>query len=318
MEPVKTIFNSSFDALYEGCDQLALNILEELTAMGAFKAKYTAPAVASFQAQVEAARLLPDDEQRAVVHELLRIELKNYTDSSIRPHLSALKLYIRDAYEDAEIRSAKLTAAGYNDWERALNYNWEVLRTVIQKADKFITDNSADLLASDNMPALFPPKITADKTFVNAKVPAFLNARENAPQGTQEKIVESNKLYAIAISICEDGQHVFESDPAKQKQFIWTEIMDIVTPPGKAGLRFDVKDSDTSEPIKSVLVKIKMEGNPPVSTTTGDDGKGAFDNLPAGDYTGTVELTGYVTQNITLTISTGVTSFKHWLLVKNP
>ena len=318
MEPVIAVFKSSFDALYEGCDQLAINVLEELTAMGAFKAKYTAPAVAAFQAQVEAARLLPDEEQRTTVHELLRIELKNYTDGSIRPHLGALKLYIRDAYDDDAVRSTKLTAAGYNDWDRALNYNWEVLRTVIQKADTFITDNSADLLANDNMPVAFPTKITADKTFVNTKVPVFLNTRENAPQGTQVKIVESNKLFEIAASICEDGQHVFESDPAKQKQFVWSAIMEIVTPAGKAGLKFDAKDSDTSEPLKSVVVKIKMDGNPALSVTTDENGKGAFDNLPAGDYAGTVELTGYVTQNITLTINTGVTSFKHWLMVKNP
>ncbi len=318
MELVVADFKSSFDALYEGCDQLAINLLEELTAMGAFKAKYTAPAVAAFQAEVQAARLLPDEEQRAEAHELMRIELTSYTDKNIRPNLSALKLYIRDAYDDPEVRAVKLTAAGYNDWEKALKYNWELLRTVMQKADTFIGANLTDLLANDNMPAMFPPKITDGKTFVNDKVPVFLNARENAPQGTQEKIVQSNKLYEIAISICEDGQHVFESNPAKQKQFVWDAIMEIVTPAGKAGLRFDVKDSETSEPIKSVVAKIKKEGNPPISVTTDDNGKGVFDNLPAGDYAGTVELLGYVTLNVSVTINTGVTSFKHWLMVKNP
>ncbi len=318
MEPVKTVFNTSFDALYEGCDQLAINVLEELAAMSAFKAKYTAPNIAAFQAQIEAARVMPDDEQRTAAHELMRIDLVSYVDTNVKTHMGDLRLYIRDAYENPETRDVQLATAGFNDLDRALKYNWEVLRTMLQKANTFVTNNTAALLANDNMPVGFPALLTTDKGKIDTHVPEFLNARENAAQGTQEKVIASNEIYAIAISICEDGQHVFANNPAKQKQFVWEAIQEIVTPPGKAGLKFDVKDSDTSEPIKSVVVKIKMEGNPPLTATTDENGKGSFDNLPAGDYTGTVELLGYVTLNISVTITTGVTSFKHWLLVKNP
>ena len=316
MEPVKPKFRCSMDALYEGCDQLAINVLEELVKMAAFKAKYTVAAVDDFKAKIKAARKMDDDEQRAAKHELLRLALKKLTQEDIKTKLGALRLYIRDAYEDVEVREVNLTTAGFNDFERAMNLNWEVLRTVMEKANKFVNENTADLVAGNNMPVTFEGELSALKDEIDTKIPQFLNTRENAPQGTEAKIVASNEIYDIAISICEDGQFVFKDAAAKRKQFVWDDIMEIVTPTGKAGLRFDVKEQGTNLPLAGVTAKLQKEGDVEITTTTDADGKGKFENMQAGFYGGKLVLNDFVSLEFELEITVGVTSFKHWVMVR--
>lgn len=314
MEPIETEFSYSFDAMFEGCDQLAINLEEELSAMGNFKAKYTAGFVADFKLKIKTARELPDVEQRSTKHELMRIELVQYTDTKVRKDMGALRLYIRDAYEDPEVRRVKLQDAGFNDYESAMNYNWEKLRAMLLKADVFIAANTVDLEGLGGMPAGFGALISGHRAIIDEQVPQFLNEKENTPQGTQEKVIASNIVYRMAILICEDGQHVFADNPAKQKQFVWDSIMEIVTPTGKAGLKFDVKANGTFVAVANAKVTVQRPGFEALETFTDSNGKGVFDLLQPGEYKGTVEAAGFATLQVEFTISPGVTSFKHWLL----
>lgn len=316
METIQSNFRCTHDALYEGCDQLAINLFEELVLMAGFKAKYTATFIDDFKLKIKQARELPDEDQRTTQHELQRIELVKLTNKKVRKVLNSLRLYIRDAYNDPDVRRVKLQDAGFNDYEAAMNYNWEKLRSFLQKAVTFITANTADLEAGDNMPAGFGALVAGYRDDVATLVPEFLNEKENTPQATQAKTVASNALYALAIDICEDGQHVFEDDPAKQKQFVWDAIMEIVTPTGKAGLKFDVKEQGTNLPLAGVTAKLQKEGDVEISTTTDAEGKGKFDNMAAGFYTGKLLLNDFVSLEFELEITAGVTSFKHWVMVR--
>ncbi len=311
-------YKETQDELYEGCELLATSMGEEIVPLGNFKAKYNAVFVAAFRGTIATAKNLPDDDQRVAAHEILRIKMVKFTDNKIRESLGSLRLYIRDAYDDVDEREVRLREAGFNDYEQALNYNWEKLKGFLKNANDFITNNLADLTANNNMPVTFPPIISTIKTDLDAAVTNLLNLRENAKQGTQAKIIANNELNKQKNAICEDGQHVFRNDEAKRAQFVWDSIMQIVSPPGKAGLRFDVKEDITNTPIADAEGKFQKEGNPAIITKTDKDGKGFIDSLEPGKYKGTISHPDYVTLSVEFEITTGVTSFKHWLLVKKP
>lgn len=317
METIERVFNCSMDALYEGCEQLSINMEEELAALGLFKAKYTSLFVENFRDRIAAAREIPDEEQRSTTHELQRLDLVYITDNSIRTALSSLRLYIRDAFADEAVRNVMLEDAGYREYATALNYNWDKLRTLMQKALAFVTLHEAALMANDNMPAGFKANLTLLRNTIDEKIPVFLNEKENTTLGTQLKIEASNEIYKMAIKICEDGQHVFDSNPAKRRQFVWESIMELVTPPGRAGLKFDVKANGTNAPIAGATVIIQTPDKEPEQVVTDAAGKGVFDNLAVGSYTGSVAKEGFEPLSVTFTITTGTTSFKHWLMIPN-
>lgn len=309
-------YKESQDELYEGCDLLATNMDEELAQLAAFKAKYDAAFVAAFRATLANAINLPDDDQRVVAHEVLRIQMTKAVDTEVRTALQSLRLYIRDAYTDVDEREVRYREAGFDDYEAAMNYNWEKLKGELKNANDFITAHNAELSAGNNMPAAFPAVISTLKTDADITVTQLLNLRENSKQGTQAKITANNELNAQKNSICEDGQHVFRNDEAKRAQFVWDSIMEIVSPPGKAGLRFDVKEEGTNIPIQNAEGKFQRASATIITAITDADGKAFVDNIAPGKYTGTITHPDYNTLNVDFEITTGVTSFKHWLLIK--
>ncbi len=311
-------YKDSQDELYEGCDLLVISLGEELGQFG-FKPKYDGAFVTAFLTQIAAAKSIPDDVQRSAVHEVMRIEMQNRVKTDMRGALGDLRLYIRDAYADVEVRAVRLKEAGFDDYEKAMNLNWEKVKGILKNANDFIGLHLADLTANNNMPPAFQTVISNMKASADSDVTAFLNTRENTKQVSSDKVSANNALYKAATDICEDGQHVFRNNEAKKSQFVWDSIMTIVSPPGAAGLRLDVKEEGTNLPIGSVNVVIQREdGGIPLELVTNADSKGYFESLEPGVYNGTVKKTGYVDLSVTFEISTGVTSFKHWVLTPNP
>ena len=225
MEPVKKLFRCSYSVLYEGCEQVAINLEEEMVEMNAFKKKYNAAWLADYRAKIEAARLVEDDRQRSVRHRLLRVELKQLTKGEITRAFGDLRLYMKEAYSNADERRIHMKAAGFNNLREALNFNWRLLRRVMQMASTFIAANSDALTAGDNMPEDFGELFEGLREALDAKVPVFLNELENTSQGTERKLMVSNEVFKIANGICGDGQHVFRKNPAKQRQFVWDAIL---------------------------------------------------------------------------------------------
>jgi len=92
--------------------------------------------------------------------------------------------------------------------------------------------------------------------------------------------------------------------------------MEIVSPAGKAGLRFDVKEEVTNNPIAESEGKFQKQGGTIITAKTDADGKAFIDGLEPGIYRGSITHPDYDPLKVEFEITTGVTLFKHWLLVK--
>lgn len=315
MEDLKPNYNCSQDVLYAACELVITSLNEELVSFTALKPKYNAAFVTALRADLLAARNIPALSQRQSEQEIARINLLAKLTLCL-DKLNALRLYIRDAYSVVAIREVRMMEAGFGDYEKAADANWEKLEAIMNNAKVFIGLHEAELLASDNMPAGFKADFDTLAATVNPEIVAMQNMRENNKQGTSEKILANNNMYTKVIAVCEDGVYIFRNDTAKASQFVWSSVTDIITPPGAAGLRGDVKDELTSEVIIGASVNIKQTDSPMITVVTLDDGKYIFGSLPAGNYEGKVTMEGYQSIGFTVTISTGVVSNKNFVLKK--
>jgi hypothetical protein len=301
--------------LYAACELVITSLNEELVSFTALKPKYNAALVTSLRADLLAARNIPALSQRQSEQEIARINLLAKLTLCL-DKLNALRLYIRDAYTVSAIREVRMMEAGFGDYEKAAEANWEKLEAIMNNAKVFIGLHEAELLAGDNMPAGFKADFDALAATVNPEVVAMQNMRENNKQGTSEKILANNNLYMKVMAVCEDGTYIFRNDSAKASQFVWSSVSEIITPPGAAGLRGDVKDELTSEVIVGASVNVKRADAPMITVVTDVEGKYLFGSLPAGDYEGKVTNEGYQSVGFTVTISTGVVSIKSFVMKK--
>ena len=315
MEDLKPNYNCSQDVLYAACELVITSLNEELVSFTALKPKYNAALVTSLRADLLAARNIPALSQRQSEQEIARINLLAKLTLCL-DKLNALRLYIRDAYTVSAIREVRMMEAGFGDYEKAAEANWEKLEAIMNNAKVFIGLHEAELLAGDNMPAGFKADFDALAATVNPEVVAMQNMRENNKQGTSEKILANNNLYTKVMAVCEDGTYIFRNDSAKDSQFVWSSVSEIITPPGAAGLRGDVKDELTSEVIVGASVNVKRADSPMITVVTDVDGKYLFGSLPSGDYEGKVTNEGYQSVRFTVTISTGVVSIKNFAMKK--
>ena len=315
MEDLKPNYNCSQDVLYAACELVITSLNEELVSFTALKPKYNAALVTSLRADLLAARNIPALSQRQSEQEIARINLLAKLTLCL-DKLNALRLYIRDAYTVSAIREVRMMEAGFGDYEKAAEANWEKLEAIMNNAKVFIGLHEAELLAGDNMPAGFKADFDALAATVNPEVVAMQNMRENNKQGTSEKILANNNLYTKVMAVCEDGAYIFRNDAAKASQFVWSSVSEIITPPGAAGLRGDVKDELTSEVIVGASVNVKRADAPMITVVTDVEGKYLFGSLPAGDYEGKVTNEGYQSVGFTVTISTGVVSIKNFTMKK--
>jgi len=315
MEDLKPNYNCSQDVLYAACELVITSLNEELVSFTALKPKYNAALITSLRADLLAARNIPALSQRQSEQEIARINLLAKLTLCL-DKLNALRLYIRDAYTVSAIREVRMMEAGFGDYEKAAEANWEKLEAIMNNAKVFIGLHEAELLAGDNMPAGFKADFDALAATINPEVVAMQNMRENNKQGTSEKILANNNLYTKVMAVCEDGTYIFRNDSAKASQFVWSSVSEIITPPGAAGLRGDVKDELTSEVIVGASVNVKRADSPMITVVTDVDGKYLFGSLPSGDYEGKVTVEGYQSIGFTVTISTGVVSNKNFVLKK--
>lgn len=315
MEDLKPNYNCSQDVLYAACELVITSLNEELVSFTALKPKYNAALVTSLRADLLAARNIPALSQRQSEQEIARINLLAKLTLCL-DKLNALRLYIRDAYTVAAIREVRMMEAGFGDYEKAADANWEKLEAIMNNAKVFIGLHEAELLASDNMPTGFKADFDALAATVNPEIVAMQNMRENNKQGTSEKILANNNMYTKVMAVCEDGAYIFRNDAAKASQFVWSSVTEIITPPGAAGLKGEIKDELTSEVIVGTSVNIKLADSPMVTVLTDVDGKYLFSSLPAGNYDGKVTMEGYQSIGFTVTISTGVVSIKNFVMKK--
>lgn len=307
MEDVKPNYNCSQDVLYAACELIVTSLDEELVHFTDLKSKYSAAFVTGLRADLVSARAIPALSQRQSEQEVARIALVDQLRLCL-DKLNALRLYIRDGYSSDAVRRVRMDEAGFDDYAKASEANWEKLVAIMNNASAFLALHAGDLTVGDNMPATFKVEFDALKDAVHPAIVAMLNMRENNKQGTSDKLLANNRLYGRVMDVCEDGVYIFRNDAAKASQFVWNTVCELVTPPGAAGLRGVVRDDVTSVPIGGALVELKMVNMPAVVVMSDAGGQYSYDSLPVGAYAGRVTKDGYEEHLFDVDIKTGVTS----------
>ena len=205
------------------------------------KAFYNAVYVAAKLAEIKAAEEMPDEQARNETHETLRIQLKKKA-LACREYWKYLERYIVSAFLKDEHKT-NLDAAGKVQYDEAGDDNWDIIALMMSNAYEFITNNSVILGINletgtpDNMPAGFILEFEGVKTDFDNGYKAFLQAEEGAQTGTQTKNDANDMIYEKMMQMLGDGQAYIKNNPAVKKQFVLTNLLELVgTPTGGTGI----------------------------------------------------------------------------------
>lgn len=286
-------FKCTEQELYTVLETGWTSCLEHLSDFTLFSEEYDATFVNARLQEVQDARALPDEAQRSAVYEAARLQLSKDARTSC-DRWQTLKRYISRAFPSDQ-HSILLKAAGANYYEGAASENWESVKGLMTSGKNFITAHSVQLLANNNMPALFPASFTSASDTFDTQHQAFLQAEESARVGTGIKNQANELIHSNGMVMFLDGQAIFRNNPEVREQFVFESVLTLVSGAGSAGFRGLISDSVTSLPINGA--KVGAVGTTKV-TTSEPDGRYRL-ILASGMYNLQVEMPGY--QPVTLT-----------------
>ncbi len=277
---------------------------EHLTDFTDFKAKYTAALITAQLAEIDFAANLPDDQARAAKAESERITLTHIADTCLA-NWQKLKRYIADAFS-IEQQKPNLESAGSQYYEKAGNYNWDSLQGLLTAGQTYMTANLAALQANQNMPASFATTFANDKTAFDNLHQQFLQSEELSQQGTEAKIIANNKVYSNLISMFLDGQEIYKTNEVIKKQFVFDQVLNLVSGTGTAGIKGYITADNTNAPLQGALIVIEQNGK---SATTDQDGKYQILQVAANTYNIKIGSEGYTSKLIeNFVVKTGTVS----------
>ncbi|MBL0308772.1 MAG: carboxypeptidase regulatory-like domain-containing protein [Bacteroidetes bacterium] len=307
-ESAKARYRCTQAALYSGCEIVGDNLDNNESLFSALKGKYAGGAVSNaLRAAITAARALPDEDARGEASEILRIELKALNDKCLL-NWQTLKRYIEDELSFSKLTwKPRLEAAGFNNYNKAGNGNWEFTITMNDAAMLFMTENTATLDAGgQNMPGAFPGQYATDALAYEDKYEAFMDARETG-SATQAKILANNAAYAIAIEVCKDGDIIGKNDFEIAKLFTWAAIQRNINPPGSAAITIQVTNSTDNTPVANASIRLHSEDEDIIDTNLATDAEGVAtaSNIDPTRYEVTITATGCHTRITLKDINTG-------------
>lgn len=319
---VKPKYKHSQDEVYTGLEMVGASLLLDQIKFGEHKPKYVVPFITDYMSAIAAARAIPDFVQRANMNEAQRVLLclrlvpeKNSMEvADGEKALDDLKSYIEGAFKNKALQKARLSEAGFGDYKKVKQFNWEKVKSVFLKGKAFLVKYETELTADGNMLAAFILIFNGVADSIIAELDAYLAEREAVRLITQEKVVATNNVFDRGMEICKDGKTVFKRNPAKRNLYIWKRVMEIVTPPGAAGLRGTVKTEGTFLPMEGVVIEMQQAGSPVVVFETNSLGSYYSGHLPVGQYSLKLSKAGYVIIETSIEIKTGVTSHKHFVM----
>ena len=293
--------------------ELGYNNLEtDLVAFTAKNTKYDAAFVTALRQTRTDAMALPDEEARGAEHEILRNKLVNEFLPPVLDNFNDLKGYIKDAWANEDPKP-RYEAAGGTKYATAAHNNWEDVVGLNDSMTSFITANAVLLDDPGGMPGTFEVKVTTDANNFATNYATFMQARETGV-ARGEKVTANNLLHEELMNVLEDGaERVFRNDAAKQKNYVFDTLKDIVSPPGSASLRALVLRNDDT-PVEAANVTIRLHNAedpgvvaPPITVITDAQGVALFENADPGRYDGSATSSeGSVTVDFTKEIDTGV------------
>lgn len=304
----KREYNTTQLELYAAAKAGWASFARNQVAFGIFRPIYTAVFGQQRIAEITAAENLPDEQARNSTTEIARINLVN-RGKVCTDLWQTLKRYITAAFNE-QLQKPKLEEAGSKLYAKAISENWEVLNGLNVAASKFIANNNAALANNQNMPASFPANYNNAKAAFETDYGVFISAESNTVAQTEAKITANNTMYARLISMFLDGQDIFKNNAPLRKEFVFDEVIKLISSPGTAGLKGLIINADApaKTPLANVTVTI-LELAKTVQSRA--DGTYQFSAIKAGDFTVKFEKAGFVTlQFDNFTIPTGTTVTK--------
>lgn len=262
--------------------------LQHLVDFNDFKTKYDNAYATARLAEVNAAESIPDEQARNAASEINRIILEEAAVACLNAW-QKLKRYTADAFPVA-YQKVKLEESGSDYYLKASQSNWESVQGLMSSGENYLIKNQTALVANNNMPAAFSATFTALKTDFNTKLTTFLDSEEIAKQGTQAKVSANNNIYSFLIDMMLDGQEIFKTDEAIRSQFIFSDVLYLVSGAGSAGFKGIVTSTDGITPVKGAIISIIGKTNTATSDT---DGKYNYSPIASGTYNLTITATGY-------------------------
>ncbi len=271
------------------------------TDFASFKALYTPEYIADAIQRVNDAQDLPDSRQAIAARAAARVNLIEACDA-VKVNWQMLKAYIIQAYSK-EVAPAMLEGAGASLYKKVSGDNWSAVRSLIEAANNFISQNLSALTDNENMPGTFPGVFqSAGENFVELSVTYF--AIDNAKKmAVAQKTEANNAIYESVISMCKDAQQIFKEDVAVKNLFVFEQQLAIRKGAGSASLSGYIKN-DAQLPVIGALIVSNELG---YQAFTNAKGYFSINRMVAGDYNITVSFPGYspVEQQVSLTAGVG-------------
>lgn len=294
--------------LYTVCETIAHTYADHVASFMAYSGLYTANTGTDLLAAVASARILPDESQRKVQHSVRRTQLDNERIECLS-YWQQLTSYIRDGFKPDQYDDM-LQAAGYIHYEAALNGNWDSTRSLMDAANAFVAENTADL-TTGGMPAAFATDLSTRAVSFADIHNKFLQAEEAAKVGTDIKITANNKVYKDTMRICEDGKRIFRNNAAIREEFTFDRVLELVrggvAGHGVSGVVTQASDNAVVGQAKLVLDKLQEDGT---YTNVGEmlsanDGTYKFNGVLDGSYRLKAHKLGFVEQEVMVTVAGG-------------
>ena len=276
------LYKCTMAALYSVCRTLWENYTARIAGFTAYKASYTAAVATAAQQKIDDAEALPGEAQRNEVAAQDRIVLVTLSETCTGNFVK-LRGYINGKWKDNATRHLMYRSAGEDDYNLAVNENWEHCTEMNVAMKNFMAAHLADLTANNNMPAGFPGDVDADALAFETQYNLFKSDSETADE-TAAKIKANNEIYTEAIEMCADGLIVFVNDDTVAEEFTFSRVLEIVAPPGSSSLTITTKDKMTHEILPNVPVTIHQDNGVELQGVSNDAGEVLFNRIDPGTW----------------------------------
>lgn len=198
---------------------------EHLAVFASKKTTYIAQKGLDALAEVQTAKLLPDEAAREAQHILLRQDVVALS-GVCRILWEELDSLIRDSFAPEQYETRR-NEAGHNYYERASQEDWEGVKGLMTAGNSFITAHTA-VLTTGGMPAGFALSFTDADVDFNAKYLEFIQSEELSKTLTDQKILANNAVHATLMAMFEDGKRYFRFDAAIREQFTFDTVWALI------------------------------------------------------------------------------------------
>jgi hypothetical protein len=266
--------------------------------------KYAPDFITELKGRITTAFNLPDEDQRISIHESFRIDLTKLKDICCA-NFQVMKGYIHDGFPKEQWKN-KYDEAGMVVYDSAMHFNWENVVALNKKMKDFI-DLYPTQLSTGFMPDSFKAKVLSDTDNFNEKYEAFKSSRETA-SGTGAKITANNLVYQDLQNLQNDAHIVFSDYPEALKEFMFSEVKLIISPPGSASLGIDLIEEGTNLPVANATITIQSATGIAITKTTNEDGQVDFESINPDNYTVKIQPVGKPEINLVKEVNTGVSA----------